>query len=109
MNLQDIALNTVVKKTIELTDQDSEKVKVDVYLRSLPFHMAIKGSEGEETDGISSMIAERVSYSVCDEKGVPLFTKEEVLGTSEKALRSDIVLSLMNLITDFNELSKGKK
>lgn len=108
MKLDDIAKVKPEKVVVKLSDTDGVEHDVDVYLRPLSFQLILREQDEENEDGLAEIIASRIAYSVCDENGKQLYTKEQCLGTAEQSLRSDIVLALAQAVGDFNGLSEKK-
>lgn len=104
MNLEDVLNLGPAKRTVELTGSDGEKYKTDIYLRQFSWDLARKTAPVEDQDAVREIIAERIAYSVCDEKGEPIFTKEQIKGTADKSLNSEMVFSLMVAVNEFNGL-----
>ncbi len=109
MKLEDVLNLGPTKNTIEIKDHDGEKKLVDVYLKPLSFALVMKSAPESDREANMDILAERIAYSVCDEYGHQLFTKEQVLGTSEKSLSADIVLSLMAAVNKANGFSEKKE
>lgn len=106
MNLEDIWNLGPKKQTIEISDNKGEKQSVNIYLRPLSFALVMRSAPETDPEATMDLLAERIAYSVCNEEGNPIFTKEQVKGTSDKSLGSDIVLALMTAVNSFNNFSE---
>lgn len=108
MKLEDVLNLGPAERKLEITGNDGEKKVVKVFLKPLSFALIMKSSPEEDKDAALDILAERIAYSVCDEKGKPLFTKDQIKGTSDKSLGADIVLALMGVVNEFNNFSSSE-
>ena len=109
MKLEDVLNLGPTKNTIEIKGSDGEKKLVDVYLKPLSFALVMRSAPESDKEANMDILAERIAYSVCDEHGHQVFTKDQILGTSEKSLSADIVLSLMAVVNKVNGFSEKEK
>lgn len=108
MNLQEIAAIKPEKKTIKLIDQQGDEHAVDIYLKPLSFQLSLRSQNKDDEDGLADVIAERVAFCVCDEKGESIFKKDQIKGTAENSIRSDIAMALMSAVSEFNGFDEKK-
>lgn len=108
MNLEDIWNLGPAKKEISITNGYGEKKSVTIYLRPLSFGLVMRSAPESDKEESMDIMAERIAYSVCNEVGDPLFTKDQVKGTAKKSLGADIVLALMTAVNEFNNFSEDK-
>ena len=106
MNLEDIWNLGLKKKTITVSTSDGEDQTIGVYMRPLSFALIMQTAPNEDQEAATDLLAERIAYSVCNEKGEPIFTKEQIKGTADKSLGADIVLALITAVNSFNNFSK---
>ena len=114
MNLEDVFNLGPAKRTIKVTGNDGKIYEASIFLRPLSFDLIMRSAPSEDQDAVRDILAERISYSVCNEEGRPIFTKDQIKGTAVKSLNGDMVLSLMAIVNEFNgfiekkESSEGK-
>lgn len=107
--LEDVLNLGPAKRTIEITSENGEKQIVTVFIRPLSFALVMRSEPENDREATLDLLAERVAYSVCNEKGSPLFTKEQIKGTADKSLGADIVLALMAAVNTFNNFTTENK
>lgn len=105
MNLEDIWNLGPKQQTIEISNDKGEKQSVNIYLRPLSFALLMRAAPEEDQEATMDLLAERIAYSVCNDRGESIFTKEQVKGTADKSLGADIVLALMTAVSAFNNFS----
>lgn len=108
MNLEDILNLGPAKRVIKVVGDDGNQHDANIFLRPLSFDLIMRSAPDDDQDAVRDLLAERVSYSVCNEEGEPIFTKDQVKGTADKSLSGEIVLSLMAAVNEFNGVIANK-
>ncbi|QGX91263.1 phage tail protein [Tatumella sp. TA1] len=97
-----------VEKEITWKQGESDIVAT-VYVRPLGYH-SVK-SDIISSNGKVDNVAGRIAASICDEKGHPVFTVEDITGEADPergALDGSLTVALLLAIQDVNELGKTK-
>lgn len=79
----------------------------DVYVKPLSYSSAV--SDIEALNGKHEFAAGRIAASICDEKGTPIFTVDEITGKSENVkgeMDGNLVYALLTVIGEVNGFSK---
>ncbi|MBC4390435.1 phage tail assembly chaperone family protein, TAC [Raoultella ornithinolytica] len=96
-----------VEKEIKWKGRDGKEYKATVYVRPVGYHSTkvdLLASKGKVDP-----IAGRIAAQICDERGNPIFTEADILGTASEeygALDGPIVIALLVVIQEVNELGK---
>lgn len=109
LNLEDVFNLGPAKRVIKVLGNDGNEYEADIFLRPLSFDLIMRSAPDDDQDAVRDLLAERISYSVCNEKGEPIFTKEQVKGTAPKSLNGDMVLSLMTVVNEFHGIIAKKE
>lgn len=107
-NLQAIGAFTggVVKRKVEF-EAGGKVHKCDVYVRPLSYQSAV--SELAAAANKADAVASRISASICDENGNPVFTAEDITGEADPdrgPMNSSLVIALLSAIGEVNGLGK---
>lgn len=108
MNLEDVLNLGPTKRTIEVADERGKKQSVTIFIRPLSFALVMRSEPESDKEAAMDLLAERIAYSICNETGEPIFTKDQIKGTSDKSLSADLVFVLMTAVNDFNNFSENK-
>ncbi|GGZ83309.1 hypothetical protein GCM10007161_13510 [Ignatzschineria indica] len=108
MKLEDVLNLGPVRREIEITDEDGKKHTATVFIRPLSFALVMRSEPESDKEATMDLLAERIAYSICNEKGEPIFTKEQIKGTADKSLSADLVFALMAAVNAFNNFSESK-
>jgi len=89
--------------------QGENDIVATVYIRPLGYHSA--KSDILSSNGKIDNVAGRIAASICDEKGHPVFTAEDITGEADPergALDGNLTVALLIAIGEVNELGKTK-
>lgn len=89
--------------------QGENDIVATVYIRPLGYHSA--KSDILASNGKVDNVAGRIAASICDEKGHPVFTAEDITGEADPergALDGNLTVALLIAIGEVNERGKTK-
>lgn len=78
-----------------------------VFVRPLSYRSAV--SDIKAISGKTDAVAGRIAASICDEKGYPVFTPEDITGEADPergALDGNLTMALLGVIAEVNNLGK---
>ena len=96
-----------VKREIRYHGLDGEEVVADIWVRRASYHTITNTWKAAE--GTQEHLAARIATMVCDEEGGPIFSMDDILGTTGIEGRGDMCDTLfLALITAVNEVNSAK-
>lgn len=89
--------------------QGKDELTATVYVRRLSYKTAVSDLQAmkNNTDGVAG----RIAASICDEKGKPIFTPDDITGDADPdrgPLDGNLTMALLSAIGEVNELGKTK-
>lgn len=97
-----------VEKEITWKQGDNE-LTATVYVRRLSYKSAVSDLQAMKNN--SDAVAGRIAASICDEKGKPVFSPEDITGEADPdrgPLDGNLTMALLAVIGEVNELGKTK-
>ena len=89
--------------------QGKKELTAAVYVRRLSYRTAVSDIQAMKNN--SDAVAGRIAASICDEKGKPIFTPEDITGDADPdrgPLDGNLTMALLSAIGEVNELGKAK-
>lgn len=99
-----------IKKNITWELSTGETVEADTYIRPIGYQTA--RADLTAITNKTDAIAERIAAHICDEKGDPVFTYADIVGTAEKdrgGIDAPLVMALLVAINEVTSLGKTTK
>lgn len=89
-------------------EQDGQKMTATTYVRKLSYKSAL--ADVRAAGDAADMVAGRIAACICDEKGNPVFTVEDITGDADPIrgpLNHNLTVALLNVIAEVNSLGKA--
>lgn len=98
-----------VEKTVTW-EQGEEELKATVYVRPMSYHTARSDIVSVRSE--SDALAGRIAACICDSKGNPVFTPQDITGEADPErgpLNSALTMALLGVISEVSSLGKARK
>jgi hypothetical protein len=89
--------------------QGDEEFTATVYVRPMSYRSAVEDLAAYRKN--TSVAAGRIASCICDEKGVPIFTAEDITGEADPdrgPLDGNLTVALLTVIAEVNGAGKTK-
>lgn len=98
-----------VKKQITYTGEDGAEYSATVHVRRLSYHSAV--NDVHAAQGKFDGLAGRIAACICDDRGKPVFTPEDITGEADPergAFNRSLTLALLGAIGEVNGPGKTR-
>ncbi|EPT3116088.1 TPA: phage tail assembly chaperone family protein, TAC [Raoultella planticola ATCC 33531] len=98
-----------VEKEIKWKGRDGQEHIATVFVRPPGYHSALRGIQAAA--GKVDTTAAYIAASICDEKGIAIFTPQDITGDADPErgpLDGPLTVALLLAIQEVNELGKAK-
>ena len=90
-------------------EQDGEEMTATTFVRKLSYQSAVADIKASKDN--RDVVAGRIASCICDKKGKPVFTADDITGESDPErgpLNHNLTVALLVAISEVNGLGKSK-